>query len=30
MAPYQPLPADFPEETLVLHIKLIYPPLRRR
>jgi len=29
-APFRPLPKDFPEATLILRIKLIYPPLRRR
>lgn len=29
-APYRPLPADFPEEELVLTIKFVYPALRRR
>lgn len=28
-APFRPLPPGFPEPTLVLRIKLIYPPLRR-
>ena len=28
-APFRPLPKDFPEATLILRIKLIYPPLRR-
>jgi len=28
-APYRPLPADFPEEELVLTIKFVYPALRR-
>jgi len=30
MAPFRPLPIDFPEKSLVLQIKLVYPPLRRR
>jgi outer membrane biosynthesis protein TonB len=29
-APFRPLPEGFPEPTLVLRIKLIYPPLHRR
>ncbi len=29
MAPYQPLPADFPEKTLILRIRLVYPDLRQ-
>jgi len=29
-APYRALPADFPEEELVLTIKFVYPGLRRR
>ena len=28
-APYHPLPADFPEPTLKLRVKVIYPQLRR-
>jgi hypothetical protein len=28
-APYRPLPADFPDENLVLTIKFVYPALRR-
>jgi hypothetical protein len=28
-APYHPLPADFPEEKLVLQIKMMYPKLER-
>jgi len=28
LAPYHPLPADFPEKSLILRIKLIYPPRR--
>ena len=28
-APYRPLPADFPEDFLILHMKLIYPERRR-
>jgi hypothetical protein len=30
LAPYQPLPESFPEESLILRIKLVYPPTRRR
>lgn len=30
LAPYQPLPADFPEDHLVLTVKLVYPEVRRR
>jgi hypothetical protein len=29
MAPYERLPADFPEKTLVLRIRMIYPKFRR-
>ncbi len=29
MAPFHPLPSDFPEKTLILRIKLVYPDLRR-
>ena len=28
-APYLPLPKDFPDETLTIGIRLLYPPLRR-
>jgi outer membrane biosynthesis protein TonB len=28
MAPFQPLPPDFPEETLILRVKLVYPKHR--
>lgn len=30
LAPYQPLPDDFPEDTLILTISLIYPNVKRR
>lgn len=30
LAPYQPLPSDFPEAHLVLTVKLVYPEVRRR
>ncbi|MCU0610514.1 MAG: hypothetical protein MUE60_01835 [Candidatus Eisenbacteria bacterium] len=30
LAPYRPLPQDFPEKSLVLRITLVYPPLRGR
>jgi len=30
LAPYAPLPDDFPEEHLVLTVKLVYPQVRRR
>lgn len=30
VAPFRPLPEHFPEETLILKIKLIYPQARRR
>jgi hypothetical protein len=30
VAPFRPLPSHFPEETLILRIKLIYPQARRR
>jgi hypothetical protein len=26
MAPIEPLPTDFPEPTLILRIRMIYPP----
>jgi len=29
MAPYERLPADFPEKTLVLRIRMVYPKIRR-
>ena len=28
LAPYHPLPPDFPEKSLILRIKLVYPPRR--
>lgn len=30
MAPYEPLPADFPEPTLILRLRMIYPKIRPR
>lgn len=30
IAPVEPLPKDFPEETLILRIRMIYPPIRSR
>lgn len=30
MAPIEPLPADFPEETLILRVRMIYPMIRPR
>jgi hypothetical protein len=30
LAPYRPLPGSFPEESLILRIKLVYPPTRQR
>jgi hypothetical protein len=30
VSPIQPLPADFPEPTLILRARMIYPPLRPR
>ena len=30
IAPYEPLPAGFPEKTLILRIRMVYPKLRPR
>ena len=30
LAPYHQLPKSFPEESLILRIKLVYPPTRQR